>query len=32
VDNALRGRVKARIGDRIQPVAKLGVEIIKIAE
>ena len=32
VDDALRGRVHARIGDRVEPMLKLGVEIIEIAK
>ena len=32
VDDALRGGVHPRIGDRIEPMPQLGVEIVEIAE
>ena len=32
VDDALRGGVHARIGDRVEPVPELGVEVVEIAE
>src|SRR5271166_5209387 len=32
IDDAQRGRVYARIGDRIEPMPQLGVEIIEIAK
>jgi hypothetical protein len=32
VDDALRGRVHARIGDRVEPMPQLGVEIAEVAK
>ena len=32
VDDPLRGRVHTRIGDRVEPVTELGIEVVEIAE
>ena len=32
VDDALRGCVHARIGDRVEPMPQLGVEIVEVAK
>ena len=32
VDDALRGRVHTRVGDRVEPVTELDIEVVEIAE
>jgi hypothetical protein len=32
VDHALRGGVHTRIGNRVEPMAQLGIEIVEVAE
>jgi hypothetical protein len=32
VDDALRGRVHARVGNRVEPAAELSIEVIEVAE